>query len=144
MNKIVDCPSDTFPGQTLKRAPMTPPPPRDPWRGWEAFSEEGSPEDGLKDKQGPSRKDRKMAAGEALGQAEGGAHSRRWLVAVQGNPRGTGCAAGRGTRATAGQALESALRLTVPGQFHPGGTRRVSDSLRSEPPEGWCRGSRIC
>lgn len=27
MSEIIDCPSDTFPGQTPIRAPMTPPPP---------------------------------------------------------------------------------------------------------------------
>lgn len=67
-----------------------------------------------------------MAMGEALGQAEGGAHSRRWLVAVQGNPRGTACAAGSGTRATAGRTLESALGLAALRSVSP---CRDKDSL---------------
>lgn len=57
------------------------------WGDQEAFSEEGIPEDDLKDEQGLARK-----AGRERGR---GAHTWRWLVAVQGNPRGIACVTGK-------------------------------------------------
>lgn len=70
-----------------------------------------------------------MAVWEALGQAEGGAHSRRWLVAVQGEPQGYRLCGRKRNKSGGGADARPVLGSILPPQ-------EQGQSPPSEPPEG--------